>query len=200
MRLKAEDRLVLATHNAGKLAELVALLEPYRINVVSAKALGLAEPLETEDTFIGNARIKAHAAMRATGLPALADDSGLCVDALEGAPGVYSADWAERPGGRDFYHAMRQVHNLLDGLPGPWTAQFRATLVLAWPDGSDEIFEGVLHGQIVWPMRGDGGHGYDPIFLADGMDRTVAELLDTEKNAISHRGRAFQAFVASCFT
>lgn len=200
MLLKAQDRLVVATHNAGKLAEFVALFAPYGVEIVSAGTLGLPEPLETETTFVGNARIKGHAAARATGLPALADDSGLCVDALDGAPGVYSAGWAEGEGGRDFHRAMRRIHGLLDGKPGPWTAQFRSTLVLAWPDGSDRVFEGVLKGQIVWPMRGHSGHGYDPIFQPNGMAVTVAELSADEKNKVSHRGQAFRALFAACFT
>lgn len=200
MVLKRGDTLVLATHNAGKVAEFAGLLAPYGLTARSAKDLGLAEPAETEDSFVGNARIKAHAATRATGLPALADDSGLCVDALQGAPGVFSADWAEGPGGRDFGRAMRKVHELLDGQPQPWLAQFRATLVLAMPDGTDRVFEGTLHGRIVWPARGAMGHGYDPLFLADGMSRTVAELTAEEKNAISHRGKAVSAFLTACFT
>jgi XTP/dITP diphosphohydrolase len=200
MRLAAGDRLVLATHNAGKLAEFAALFAPCGVHVVSAGDLGLPEPAETEATFVGNARIKGHAAARATGLPALADDSGLCVDALGGAPGVYSADWAEGSGGRDFHRAIRRVFGLLEGKPEPWSAQFRSTLVLASADGTDQVFEGVLHGRIVWPMRGAMGYGYDPIFLPDGMDRTVAELMQDEKNALSHRGRAVRALLSTCFT
>jgi XTP/dITP diphosphohydrolase len=200
MRLTSGDRLVLATHNAGKLAEFVALLGPFGLEVISAAALGLPEPPETENTFLGNARIKGHAAAQATGLPCLADDSGLCVDALDGSPGVHSADWAEGPEGRDFHRAMKRVRGSLEGHPEPWTAQFRSTLVLCWPGGTDRVFEGVLPGRIVWPMRGLDGHGYDPIFQADGMDRTVAELTPDEKNAVSHRARALRALIAACFT
>jgi len=200
VRLATGDRLVVATHNAGKLAEFVELFAPYGLDVVSAADLGLPEPAETENTFVGNARIKGHAAARATGLPSLADDSGLCVDALDGAPGVYSADWAEGPKGRDFHLAMERVRASREGCPEPWTAQFRSTLVLAWPDGTERVFEGVLPGRIVWPMRGVGGHGYDPIFQADGMDRAVAELSAEEKNAVSHRARALRALVTACFT
>lgn len=192
--------MVVATHNAGKLAEFVALLAPCGVQVVSAGDLGLPEPAETEATFVGNARIKGHAAARAAGLPALADDSGLCVDALDGAPGVYSADWAEAVGGRDFRRAMHKVHMLLEGKPEPWTARFHSTLVLAFPDGTDQVFEGVLNGRIVRPMRGEWGHGYDPIFVPDGMNRTVAELTPTEKNVVSHRGRAFSELMSACFT
>lgn len=200
MRLSRGDRLVIATHNAGKLAEFAALFAPCDLGVVSAAALGLPQPAETESTFAENARIKGHAAARATGLPSLADDSGLCVDALDGAPGVYSADWAEGAEGRDFHLAMQRVRDALVGHPEPWTAQFRATLVLCWPDGTDRIFEGVLEGRVVWPMRGLEGHGYDPIFQPDGMRRTVAELTAEEKSAVSHRGRAVRALLAACFT
>lgn len=200
MDLARGDRLVVATHNRGKLEEFTAMLAPFGLELLSARTLGLPEPPETESSFVGNARIKAHAAARATGLPSLADDSGLCVDALNGAPGVYSADWAEGPQGRDFNRAMNRVRESLDGYPEPWTAQFRSTLVLCWPDGRERVFEGVLSGRVVWPMRGLGGHGYDPVFQADGMNRTVAELASFEKNAISHRAKALRALVAGCFT
>ena len=156
----AGGRLVVATHNRGKLGEIAALLDPFPVEVVSAAALGLPEPAETEETFVGNARIKAHAAAAASGLPALADDSGIEVDALGGAPGVHTADWAELPGGgRDFHQAMRRTWAELEetGAPAPRTARFRCTLVLAWPDGHDEVFEGAVEGQCVWPMRGDAG-------------------------------------------
>ena len=196
------DSLIVATHNAGKLAEISALLAPYGVRAVSAGSLGLPEPAETETTFIGNARIKAHAAAQATGLPALADDSGICVDALGGAPGVYTADWAETPQGRDFVMAMTRTWAELEtaGAPLPRRAQFRSTLVLAWPDGTDAVFEGVLAGQVIWPMRGDNGHGYDPIFQPDGFSQTFAEMTDDQKNQISHRARAFDLLIAGCFT
>lgn len=202
MRRFSGDRLIVATHNAGKLREIEALLAPYHVRAVSAGSLGLPEPVETESSFVGNARIKAHAAAQATGLPALADDSGISIDALGGAPGVYTADWAETPKGRDFVMAMTRTWAALEtvGAPFPRLAQFRSTLVLAWPDGHDEVFEGVLSGQVVWPMRGDNGHGYDPIFQPDGLTRTFAEMTDTEKNAISHRGQAFEKLIAGCFT
>lgn len=202
MRRFSGDRLIVATHNAGKLREIEALLAPYHVQAVSAGSLGLPEPVETESTFVGNARIKAHAAAQATGLPALADDSGISVDALDGAPGVYTADWAETPNGRDFVMAMTRTWAALETVsaPFPRLAQFRSTLVLAWPDGHDEVFEGVLAGQVVWPMRGDNGHGYDPIFQPDGGARTFAEMTDAEKNAISHRGQAFAKLIAGCFT
>ncbi|MDR9484719.1 MULTISPECIES: RdgB/HAM1 family non-canonical purine NTP pyrophosphatase [Sediminimonas] len=199
-RLEQGETLLVATHNAGKLEEIAALLGPYGIAVIGAKDRGLAEPDETETTFVGNARIKAHAAAKATGLPALADDSGLEIDALNGAPGVYTADWAETDTGRDFVLAMTRVHNELSksGAPQPWTARFRCTLVLAWPDGHDEVFPGYIDGRIVWPMRGDQGHGYDPIFQADGYSITFGEMDRWEKNRISHRADAFTKFTQAC--
>jgi XTP/dITP diphosphohydrolase len=195
------DRLVLATHNKGKLEEISRLLEPYGVNVVSAGDLGLPEPEETEATFIGNARIKAHAAARASGLPALADDSGLSVEALGGAPGVYTADWATTPTGRDFAHGMQRVWQaLLDTkAPEPWRAAFHCTLVLAQPDGSDRVFEGIMNGRLVWPPRGDQGHGFDPMFQPDGQEITCGEMDRWEKNSVSHRADAFRKLVAECF-
>lgn len=192
----------MATHNAGKLEEIGKLLEPFGIAVTSADEMGLTEPAETENTFVGNARIKAHFAARATGLPALADDSGISIDALDGAPGVYTADWAETPSGRDFVMAMTGTWEKLEAAKAafPRHAQFRCTLVLAWPDGHDEVFEGVMPGQIVWPMRGDQGHGYDPIFQPDGFDITFGEMDRWQKNRISHRADAFRKLVAGCFT
>lgn len=194
-------RLVVATHNAGKLDEIAALLAGRPVEVVSAKALGLPEPEETEETFAGNARIKAHAAARESGLPALADDSGIEVDALGGAPGVRTADWAETPDGRDFVMAMTRVNEELREIdaPEPRTARFRCTLVLAWPDGHDEVFEGRIEGRCVWPMRGEQGHGYDPIFQPDGFDVTMGEMDRWEKNRLSHRGDAFAKLLAGCF-
>jgi XTP/dITP diphosphohydrolase len=200
MRKFAGDRLLVATHNKGKLEEIAALLAPYGIGCVSAGELGLPEPAETEATFIGNARIKAHAAARATGLPALADDSGIEVDGLGGAPGVHTADWAETSTGRDFTQAMTRTWDELERAhaPYPRTARFRATMVLAWPDGHDEVFEGKVEGQVVWPMRGRQGHGYDPMFQPAGHALTFAELDPAEKNRISHRADAFGKLVA-CF-
>jgi len=202
MRKFGEKKLLVATHNAGKLVEIGALLKSFGISVVSAGELGLPEPEETEDNFIGNARIKAHAAAQASGLVTLADDSGICVDGLGGAPGVYTADWAETPNGRDFGMAMERTWAALEeaNAPFPRTAQFFCTLVLAWPDGHDEVFEGVMHGSVVWPMRGAQGHGYDPIFQPDGYDKTFAEIPPALKNDISHRADAFRKLVAGCFT
>jgi XTP/dITP diphosphohydrolase len=202
MRKFTDGKLLVATHNKGKLEEISALLEPFGVVVTSAGELGLPEPEETETTFIGNARIKAHAAAQATGLPALADDSGISIDALGGAPGVYTADWAETPTGRDFIMAMTRAWTELEAAnaPYPRRAQFRCTLVLTWPDGHDEVFEGVMPGQVVWPMRGDQGHGYDPIFQPDGYDQTFGEMDRWEKNRISHRADAFRKLVEGCFT
>ncbi|THD85662.1 RdgB/HAM1 family non-canonical purine NTP pyrophosphatase [Aliigemmobacter aestuarii] len=201
MRKFQGDRLLVATHNRGKLEEIARLLEPYGISVTSAADHGLPEPVETEETFVGNARIKAHAAARATGLPALSDDSGISIDALDGAPGVHTADWAETPDGRDFGMAMKKTWDLLEAAKAPFPrhAQFRCTLVLAWPDGHDEVFEGVMPGQVVWPMRGDQGHGYDPIFQPEGFDQTFGEMDRWQKNQISHRADAFRKLVKGCF-
>lgn len=199
MRRFAGDRLVVATHNRGKLEEIAALLAPYGVGLTSNADHGLPEPDETEATFAGNARIKAHAAARATGLPALADDSGLMVEALGGAPGVQTADWAETPQGRDFGIAMRRVRDELAGAAEPWRARFCCTLALAWPDGHDEVFAGEMPGRIVWPGRGSQGHGYDPIFQPEGFALTFGEMDRWEKNRISHRADAFRKLVAGCF-
>ncbi|WP_300056784.1 RdgB/HAM1 family non-canonical purine NTP pyrophosphatase [uncultured Roseobacter sp.] len=194
-------RILIATHNAGKLEEMEELFEPYGIDVVGAATMNLPEPDETETTFVGNARIKARAAVAATGLPALADDSGIEVDALDGQPGVYTADWAETSEGRDFVMAMTKTHQMLEdkGAAHPRTARFCATFVLAWPDGHEEVFEGTAEGTLVWPMRGHTGHGYDPMFQPLGHDRTFAEMDPSEKNRISHRADAFTKLVAGCF-
>lgn len=191
-------RLLVATHNSGKLEEIAHLLSPFGVTCVGAAELGLEVPEETEDDFVGNARLKAQAASRGTGLPALADDSGLCVDALGGAPGIHTADWAETPGGRDFLMAMRRVHRELvsSGAPEPHRARFRCALVLAAPDGRWEAFEGDVAGRIVWPMRGEHGHGYDPIFQPDGHDVTFGEMDRWEKNHISHRAVAFRKLIS----
>lgn len=200
MRHFAGERLLVATHNKGKLEEIAALLAPHGITCVSAGELGLPEPEETETTFVGNARIKAHAAALATGLPALADDSGIEVDGLGGAPGVFTADWAATPDGRDFGMAMSRTWSELEAVAAPYPrlARFRATMVLAWPDGHDEVFEGKVEGQVVWPLRGEGGHGYDPMFQPEGHAVTFAEMNPQMKNRISHRADAFRKLVA-CF-
>ncbi len=196
---RLDDSLLIATHNVGKFEEFTALLDPLGISTVFAKDRGLAEPVETGTTFVENARIKAHAAATAARLPALSDDSGIEIDALGGAPGVYTADWAETPSGRDFTMAMQKAHDMLvaSGAPQPWRARFCCTLVLAWPDGEDAVFEGRVEGQVVWPMRGDQGHGYDPVFLPDGYDQTFGEMDRWKKNRISHRADALEKLVAA---
>jgi XTP/dITP diphosphohydrolase len=195
------DRLLVATHNRGKLEEIADLLGDYGVSVVGAADLGLPEPEETEVTFVGNARLKAHAAARASGLVALADDSGLAVDALGGAPGVFTADWATTATGRDFAVGMARVWHELEALraPEPRRAQFCCTLVLAAPDGQDMVFEGKAHGRLVWPGRGTQGHGFDPIFLPDGHDQTFGQMDRWEKNRLSHRADAFARLVATLF-
>lgn len=196
-----DKRILFATHNAGKLEELGELFAPHGVSVVGAAELALPEPEETENTFVGNARIKAHAAAKAAKMPALADNSGIEVEALDGAPGVYTADWAETPNGRDFEMAMTKTHDLLEekGAPHPRRARFCATMVLAWPDGHDEVFEGHCGGTLVWPIRGKLGHGYDPMFQPDGYDRTFAEMTFEEKNMISHRSDVFTKLIKGCF-
>ena len=188
------DTLVIASHNAGKISEIVPLLAPFGITATSAADYGLIEPEETEDNFIGNARIKAHFAAKETGLPALADDSGICIDALDGAPGVYTADWAETPNGRDFVGAMEKTHDKLESInaPHPRSCAFWCTLCLAWPDGRDMIFEGQVFGRFDWPMRGDLGFGYDPIFIPDGFDETFGQMSPAQKHKMSHRAVAFE--------
>jgi XTP/dITP diphosphohydrolase len=201
MRAFDGKKIVLASHNKGKLIEISALLAPFGIEVVSAGDLGFDEPEETESTFAGNARIKAHYAAQKSGLPALSDDSGIMVDALNGDPGVYTADWAETPNGRDFPMAMEKVWNLLEdkNAAEPRLAQFCCTLCLAWPDGHDEVFEGKAEGRLVWPMRGDKGFGFDPIFVPLGYDITFAEMDVAKKQAMSHRADAFAKFVSGPF-
>ncbi len=201
MRRFTGDKLVIASHNAGKLREIAALVAPFGISAISAADLGLGEPKETEDTFAGNARIKARFAAKESGVPALSDDSGILVDALGGAPGVYTADWAETPSGRDFTMAMTKVWTMLEdkGAPEPRSARFCCTLCLAWPDGHDELFDGSIAGRLVWPMRGDLGFGFDPIFLPDGESETFGEMDPDRKHAMSHRAIAFAKLVDGSF-
>ncbi len=189
------ERLVIASHNPGKLVEIGALLAPYRVEALGAAALGLAEPDETEPTFEGNAALKAHAAVKATGLPALADDSGLVVPALGGAPGIYSARWAGPT--KDFSMAMARVHRELGDKDRG--ASFVSVLALVWPGGDEALFRGEVHGRLSWPPRGDNGFGYDPIFIPDGYSQTFGELSHEIKYAIDHRARAFAKLVAACF-
>ena len=193
------ERLVIASHNPGKVEEIEALLAPYGVAVVSAGALGLPEPEETGATFEENAALKARAAMEASGLPALADDSGLVVPALAGAPGIYSARWAGP--GKDFRVAMERVQRELDESKSPWDrrAQFVAVLALAWPDGEVALFRGEVQGQLTWPPRGERGFGYDPIFVPDGYRMTFGEMDPAYKHQISHRARAFAELVRACF-
>ena len=205
-RILEPGRLVIATHNAGKLPEMSALLTPYGMHVVSAGELGLPEPEETGTTFAENALIKAHAAAQTSGLPAFADDSGLCVTALGGAPGVYTADWAERMPyeggpGRDWYMAMGKVEGKLAEL-GPdvdRSAYFISTLALAWPDGHAQVFEGRAPGSLTWPPRGKMGFGYDPVFIPAGFSETFAELGAVGKQRLSHRAAAFAKLVEASF-
>ncbi len=197
-RKLGSGKLVIATHNAGKLKEIAKLLEPYGLDCISAGSLGLPEPPETGITFVQNALIKARAAAEASGLPALADDSGLSVAALDGRPGVYTADWAERQffegePGRDWYMAMGKVEGMLQakGADTPRDAWFSCTLALAWPDGEHVVYEGRADGTLTWPPRGEMGFGYDPVFVPAGRKQTFAEIDPEEKHAISHRADAF---------
>jgi len=190
------DTLVVATHNPGKLREIAELLAPYVREAVSAGSLGLPEPEETESSFVGNAVLKAKAAALASGRPALADDSGLAVHGLGGAPGIYSARWAGP--GKDFGFAMERVRRELGDNPDRG-AHFVCALALAWPDGHVECFEGTVHGTLVFPPRGAKGFGYDPIFLPDGHAVTFGEMEPAAKHAMSHRADAFRQLVAACF-
>ncbi len=208
MTRKLEGRIVVATHNSGKLREMRELLAPYGIEAVSAGELDLGEPEETGSDFIANALIKARAAADASGLPAFADDSGLCVDGLGGDPGIYSARWAGEA--KNFEAAMARIDELLrlKGClaPDQRRAHFVSALAIAWPDGHTETFEGKVFGEIVWPPRGAAGFGYDPCFRPDGHERTFGEMSSDEKHgipadgsqALSHRARAFQMLAAAC--
>jgi XTP/dITP diphosphohydrolase len=196
-RLEFGARLVLASHNPGKVAELSELLRPHDVAVISAGTLGLPEPAEDAPDFVGNARIKALAAARASELPALADDSGFCVAALHGAPGIYSARWAGPA--KDFAAAMDRVHRDL-GDAVDRRAWFIAALCLAWPDDHTETFLGRVDGLAIWPPRGANGFGYDPMFVPAGQTATFGELTSMDKHAVSHRARAFAQFLAACVT
>jgi XTP/dITP diphosphohydrolase len=188
------DRLVVASHNQGKVEEISALLAPFAIDAVSAGTLGLAEPEETGTSFEANAALKAKAAADASGLPAIADDSGLGIPALGGAPGIYSARWAGPS--KDFGFAMKRVHAELGDRDR--SARFVAVLALAWPDGSLELFRGEAPGRLVWPPRGERGFGYDPIFVPEGGSQTFGEMEPAEKHKISHRAHAFAKLVEGC--
>lgn len=210
IRLFTEPELVVASHNAGKVREIRELLESFPVSVVAASDLGLPEPDETGTTFAENAILKAKAAVSASGKPALADDSGLAVDALDGAPGIHSARWAGPA--KDFAQAMRNIEEKLAAqgatTPDKRTARFVCVLALAWPDGHVEVFPGEIAGTLVWPPKGTKGFGYDPIFLPEGHDRTFGEMTAEEKHgwrpgeptALSHRARAFKALAETCLT
>lgn len=202
MRRKiSPGQLVVASHNEGKVREIAELVAPYHVHPVSAASLSLPEPEETEDSFIGNARLKALAATQASQIIALSDDSGLVVPALGGQPGIYSARWAEGADGRrDFALAMRRVEDALAALPGASrAAYFVCALCVAWPDGHVQAYEGRVHGLLVWPPRGTQGFGYDPIFQPNGHDVTFGEMDPGAKHAISHRADAFAQLVEDCF-
>lgn len=189
-------KLIVASHNAGKAREIRELLAPFKIDVISAADLSLPEPDETGSTYIENAELKARAAATTAGLPALADDSGMSVNALNGAPGIYSARWAGP--NKDFAFAMKRVETELGNNPDRG-ARFVCALSLAWPDGHCESFEGEVRGKLVFPERGDKGFGYDPIFIADGYDITFAEMEPAKKHDMSHRAHAFHQLVSACF-
>ena len=196
----AADRLVIASHNAGKIREMVVFMAPYDVAVSAAGELGLAEQEETGTTFLANAELKARAAATAADLPAFSDDSGLVVPALDGQPGIYSARWAGPS--RDFAIAMTRVEAELGqngGAPEGTDAHFVSALSLCWPDGHVENFEGEVHGTLSFPARGEHGFGYDPIFVPNGYDITFGEMPPAEKHALSHRARAFEKLVAACF-
>lgn len=213
MRKLDTRTIVVASHNKGKIAEIAELIEPFGFAAKSAAELNFAEPDENGTTFEENAKIKALASAQASGLPALSDDSGIVIDALGGAPGVYTANWAETEGGtRDFAMAMDKVEAALTEKgatePSQRTARFVSVLCLAWPDGHVEFFRGEVEGTVVYPPRGTSGFGYDPIFQPEGYDRTFGEMTSDEKHgwkpgdefALSHRARAFKKFVETCLT
>ena len=211
MRKLDTKTIIVASHNAGKIREIAELIGPFGFSAKSAAELNFEEPDETGTTFEENAAIKALASAKAAGLPALSDDSGLVIDALDGAPGVYTANWAEREDGtRDFTMAMEKVEKALDergaATPADRTARFVSVLCLAWPDGHTEFFRGEVEGAVVWPPRGEKGFGYDPVFQPEGHALTFGEMSSDEKHgwkpgepeALSHRARAFKRFVETC--
>jgi XTP/dITP diphosphohydrolase len=197
VRKLSGTRLVVASHNPGKVREIADLIAPWNLQAISVGELGLPEPDETEPTFVGNALLKARAAAAGARLPALADDSGLCVDALDGAPGIYSARWAGPS--KDFSLAMEEVHRRMraSGRPSR-SAWFICALAIAWPDGVEASFEGRIDGELVWPPRGSRGFGYDPMFVPEGHSLTFGEMEPQAKHAMSHRARAFRQFVEAC--
>ena len=196
-RKLTEKKIVLASHNQGKLKEISEMLKPFAIEIVSAKDLGLPEPDETGATFVENALIKAHAAAQAAKMPALADDSGLCVHALDNQPGIYSARWAGP--NKDFKSAMNKVNDMLEAKGNlDRSAHFSCVLALAWPDGHAETFEGRIDGNMTWPIRGEHGFGFDPMFVPEGFSETFAEMGAEQKDEMSHRGQAFALFTRGC--
>lgn len=196
MKFQPQTHIVLASHNQGKLAEMQALLVPYQITVDSSYNLGLVEPIEDGKTFAENALIKARSAAKESGQISISDDSGFCVEALDDAPGIYSARWAGKE--RDFNIAMRRVYDELGDNPNK-TAYFITVLAVVWPNGEEKTYEGRIEGQITWPPRGDKGFGYDPIFIPNGLTQTFAEIGREDKQKISHRGQAFRLLIADLF-
>jgi XTP/dITP diphosphohydrolase len=197
VRKLSGTRLVVASHNPGKVREIADLIAPWNLQAISVGELGLPEPDETEPTFVGNALLKARAAAAGARLPALADDSGLCVEALDGAPGIYSARWAGPS--KDFSLAMEEVHRRMRASGRPSRAAwFICALAIAWPDGVEASFEGRIDGELVWPPRGSRGFGYDPMFVPEGHSLTFGEMEPQAKHAMSHRARAFRQFVEAC--
>ncbi|MEM8800383.1 MAG: RdgB/HAM1 family non-canonical purine NTP pyrophosphatase [Pseudomonadota bacterium] len=198
-RILTENELIVASHNTGKVREIGELIAPFGLEAKSVGELGFDVPVEDGKSFAENAAIKAHAAAKRSGKPALSDDSGLCVDALGGAPGIYSADWAGEP--RDFGRAMEKVHVALIDHKAPaseWTAHFTCALCIAWPDGHEEVFLGRVDGHLIWPPRGDHGFGYDPMFIPEGHQQSFGELAPEIKHAMSHRADAFQQLKTAC--
>jgi XTP/dITP diphosphohydrolase len=195
------EKILIATHNKGKLEEFREILGPLGVEVTSAGEMGLGEPVETEHTFIGNARIKAKAAVNATGLVTIAEDSGLSVDALDGAPGVYTADWAGPS--RDWMMAMRTVEEKLQAAGASETSQrgasFNCTLLVMWPDGHEQVYVGTAPGHLAWPPKGAFGHGYDPVFVPEGFDISFGQMSHAQKNGISHRARALALLMKDLF-
>jgi XTP/dITP diphosphohydrolase len=200
-RILQPGKIIVASHNRGKIPEISALLSPFGMDPVSAADLGLPEPEETGTTFAENALIKAHSSAKAGNMVALADDSGLCVAALDEAPGVYTANWAETPNGRDWNFAMQRVEQALSAIgPSPdRSAYFACTLALAWPDGREIVFEGKVNGHLVWPPRGAIGFGYDPVFVASGETETFSEMQSARKAELSHRADAFNKLIQAVF-
>lgn len=195
-KIEHGSKLVIATHNAGKAREISSLLSPFQIKIYSAKELNLPEPEETGTSFYENAKIKAMAAAQKSGLPSLADDSGFCINALNGDPGIYSSRWAGP--NKDYSMAMQTMYDKLHPFKDK-SCYFIAVLCLAFPDETTFEFEGRINGEFIWPARGNHGHGYDPIFQPNGFSVTFAEMTEDEKNKISHRGLAFQQFIKNCF-